>query len=195
MNKTNLVTLFPKYVSIYPADLEKSHVKIITDFNIMKAGDYICIFYDKARLPGFYFGKIYAVIPNTKSVIITIDKYFKEYWRKRFVGKTKMFKFESKLQIFFIIKKNDLKSQAETRKAYAEHRRALMNARGDERNAYIVLGLLPGCSADVFSQKKREMMFKYHPDRMIYSGLSENIFLAKSKEVTDAIALLSKYFK
>lgn len=81
------------------------------------------------------------------------------------------------------------------RLAYANARTMIAKARTQEETYFDLLGLKPTSTKEDFKRTKKNIMLKWHPDKVSVSNLSEVEFMKKSKQYTDAIAALQKYFK
>lgn len=84
---------------------------------------------------------------------------------------------------------------AQQRKKYRQHMGFLQARRTSLQESMLVLGLTDASDEKDFKLAQRNVLLKWHPDKMIFrsSDLSEDDFLKLSKKYTDAVAEVKDY--
>ena len=200
MTKQELNAIFRKgkygYVE-YPEQGLVSPGSKIVDCHTLSAGDYVCLFSNK-RYVGFHFGEIAFISSNTNKVNLFVRKLYRvRGWSKQksFVDILRTFNNEQDDFVLFLLSKNDAQSQADRRRQYAKQRKLLSFARTEQSDAFTILGLTVNSSMEDLHLVKRKMMFAWHPDMHMNSGLSLKDFNKKSKEITDALSYVDSYLR
>lgn len=144
-----------------------------------------------------YFGDVISIRrPNAFILEMQVENFFEDGVEKLRFKKQIAFRLGKDIRVQLLkISSAKQDAQAEQRKAYAKARFQFRNAKVAQHDAFSLLGVTPNLPIAEFMKVKKKVMLKWHPDRVLASGLAEDIFISESKKYTDAISFVESFLK
>lgn len=134
--------------------------------------------------------------PNAYIIDMRAENFFEDsVYRSAFKPKEISFRNSSEIQVYLLESVSDdaRKKLAEERRAYAQARKALSEARQKDDEYFLLLGVSRDITQQEFRVLKKKVMLKWHPDKKGNSGLSSEEFDERSKKFTDALSYVGNY--
>lgn len=157
--------------------------------------------YAKDGVVRSYVGEVKSIrFPKGAIVKIAVEAFFEDGKPRQITKANKEIEFadNKNVSVFTLgdVRADAQKAAASARKAYAQSRLFLKDARKVEDEYFTILSLPKDVTLDKFQKEfKKKIMFKWHPDRVHSSGIEPKTFEAASQKIMVALSWIENFLK